>query len=88
MALCFAKTMGEFGATITFVSNIPGETQTIPTAIYTFTQVAGAKAAPCADRHFARVFSMGALVVPEILSRRMRTFSGLAAKGGGASRRG
>src|SRR5690606_25837466 len=55
MALCFAKAMGEFGATITFVSNIPGETQTIPTAIYTFTQVAGAKAAPCADRHFARL---------------------------------
>jgi molybdate transport system permease protein len=39
MILCFAKAMGEFGATITFVSNIPGETQTLPSAIYTFTQV-------------------------------------------------
>src|SRR5215831_18577889 len=39
MILCFAKSMGEFGATITFVSNIPGETQTLPSAIYTFTQV-------------------------------------------------
>src|SRR6187551_820443 len=39
--LCFAKSMGEFGATITFVSNIPGETQTLPSAIYTFTQVPG-----------------------------------------------
>lgn len=39
--LCFAKAMGEFGATITFVSNIPGETQTLPSAIYTFTQVPG-----------------------------------------------
>ena len=39
MILCFAKAMGEFGATITFVANIPGETQTLPSAIYTFTQV-------------------------------------------------
>ena len=39
--LCFARAMGEFGATITFVSNIPGETQTLPTLIYTFTQVPG-----------------------------------------------
>ena len=41
MVLSFAKAMGEFGATITFVSNIPGETQTLPSAIYTFTQVPG-----------------------------------------------
>jgi molybdate transport system permease protein len=41
MLLCFAKAMGEFGATITFVSNIPGETQTLASAIYTFTQVPG-----------------------------------------------
>ena len=39
MILCFAKAMGEFGATITFVSNIPGQTRTIPMAIYTYTQV-------------------------------------------------
>ena len=44
MILCFAKAMGEFGATITFVSNIPGETQTLPSAIYTFTQVPGGEA--------------------------------------------
>src|SRR5262249_60721275 len=43
--LCFAKALGEFGATITFVSNIPGETQTISAAIYTFTQVPGGDAA-------------------------------------------
>ena len=41
MILSFAKAMGEFGATITFVSNIPGETHTLPSAIYTFTQVPG-----------------------------------------------
>jgi molybdate transport system permease protein len=44
MILSFARAMGEFGATITFVSNIPGETQTLPTAIYTFTQVPGGDA--------------------------------------------
>src|SRR5437762_10380514 len=42
--LGFAKSMGEFGATITFVSNIPGETQTLPSAIYTLTQVPGGDA--------------------------------------------
>ena len=41
MVLAFAKALGEFGATITFVSNIPGETQTLPAAIYTYTQVPG-----------------------------------------------
>ena len=41
MILAFAKALGEFGATITFVSNIPGETQTLPLAIYAFTQVPG-----------------------------------------------
>ena len=41
MVLAFAKALGEFGATITFVSNIPGETRTLPTAIYTYTQVPG-----------------------------------------------
>ena len=45
MVLCFAKALGEFGATITFVSNIPGETQTISAAIYTFTQIPGGDAA-------------------------------------------
>ena len=44
MVLCFAKALGEFGATITFVSNIPGETQTCSSAIYTFTQVPGGDA--------------------------------------------
>src|SRR3546814_7007254 len=44
MVLSFARAFGEFGATITFVSNIPGETQTLPTAIYVFTQVPGGDA--------------------------------------------
>ncbi len=46
MVLCFAKALGEFGATITFVSNIPGETQTISAAIYTYLQVPGGDARP------------------------------------------
>ena len=64
--LCFAKAMGEFGATITFVSNIPGETQTLPSLIYTLTQVpggdAGAHAAhPGVDRDLhARPARLGA----------------------------
>ena len=41
MVLAFAKAMGEFGATITFVSNIPGETRTLPSAIYAFLQTPG-----------------------------------------------
>ena len=45
VVLCFARALGEFGATITFVSNIPGETQTISAAIYTLTQVPGGDAA-------------------------------------------
>ena len=45
MLLCFARALGEFGATITFVSNIPGETQTISALIYTLTQVPGGDAA-------------------------------------------
>jgi molybdate transport system permease protein len=45
MILCFARSMGEFGVTITFVSNIPGETQTLPSAIFTLTQVPGGDAA-------------------------------------------
>ena len=49
MVLAFAKALGEFGATITFVSNIPGETQTISAAIYTLTQIPGGDAARCSS---------------------------------------
>ena len=48
MLLSFARSLGEFGATITFVSNIPGETQTLPLAIYAFTQVPGGTRRRCA----------------------------------------
>jgi molybdate transport system permease protein len=68
--LCFAKALGEFGATITFVSNIPGETQTIPSAIYNYTQMPGGDAGALRLSIVAVVISLGALVVSERLARR------------------
>ena len=67
--LAFAKAMGEFGATITFVSNIPGQTQTLPSAIYAWMQVPGGD-----DRAFRLVLvaiaiAMAALLLSEWVSR-------------------
>ncbi len=69
MILAFAKAMGEFGATITFVSNIPGETQTLSAAIYTFTQVPGGDAGALRLTVVSVVISMLALLVSEFLAR-------------------
>jgi molybdate transport system permease protein len=68
MVLAFAKAMGEFGATITFVSNIPGETQTLSSAIYTFTQVPGGDAGAFRLTLISIIISMAALMVSEILA--------------------
>ena len=76
--LAFAKAMGEFGATITFVSNIPGETRTIPSAIYAFLQVPGGEGSAMALVIVSVVVAMGALVLSEILAWRV------AARVGGA----
>ena len=68
--LSFARSLGEFGATITFVSNIPGETRTLPLAIYTYTQV------PDGDSHAMRLsliavaVSLAALIMSEVMARR------------------
>ena len=70
MILCFAKAMGEFGATITFVSNIPGETQTLPSAIYSFTQVPGGDPEALRLTAISVVISLGALMASEVLARR------------------
>ena len=70
MVLGFAKAIGEFGATITFVSNIPGETQTIPAAIYTYTQTPGGDAGALRLCLIAVALSFAALVASELLSRR------------------
>jgi molybdate transport system permease protein len=71
IVLSFARALGEFGATITFVSNIPGETRTLPVAIYTFTQVPGGDAGAMRLVAVAIVLSLGALVLAELLSRRL-----------------
>jgi molybdate transport system permease protein len=72
MIVCFAKAMGEFGATITFVSNIPGETQTIPSAIYTLTQVPGGEGGAMRLTLVSVIISIGALWISEWLARRVR----------------
>jgi molybdate transport system permease protein len=69
--LSFARSLGEFGATITFVSNIPGETQTIAAAIYTWTQVPGGDASALRLAAVAVLLSGGALALSEWLSRRV-----------------
>jgi molybdate transport system permease protein len=69
MILCFAKAMGEFGATITFVSNIPGETQTLPSAIYTFTQVPGGEGGALRLTAISVAISVSALVGSELMAR-------------------
>ncbi len=69
--LAFAKAIGEFGATITFVSNIPGQTQTVPSAIYAFLQVPGAESSAIRLVVISVIIAMGALLASEVLSRRI-----------------
>jgi len=68
--LSFARSLGEFGATITFVSNIPGETRTLPLAIYTQTQVPGGDAAAMRLSLIAILISIVALILSEWLVQR------------------
>ena len=68
--LGFARSIGEFGATITFVSNIPGETRTLPIAIYSALQVPGGEGVVTRLAIISIVLSLGALIVSELLSRR------------------
>jgi molybdate transport system permease protein len=70
LLLCFARALGEFGATITFVSNIPGETQTISAAIYTFLQIPDGDAAAGRLVVVAIALSLAALIIAEWLGRR------------------
>jgi molybdate transport system permease protein len=70
--LAFAKALGEFGATITFVSNIPGETQTISAAIYTYTQIPGGDTGALRLTAVAAIIALGALVVSELIQRRAK----------------
>ena len=70
--LGFAKALGEFGATITFVSNIPGETRTLPLGIYTLTQIPGEEAAALRLTLVAVAVSLAALFASEWFSRRLQ----------------
>ena len=69
MVLAYAKALGEFGATITFVSNIPGETQTLPSAIYTFTQIPGGEAGALRLTLVSIALAFAALIASELLAR-------------------
>jgi molybdate transport system permease protein len=69
--LAFAKAMGEFGATITFVSNIPGQTQTLPSAIYAFLQVPGGEGPAMRLVLISIAVAMSALFLSEVIARRV-----------------
>jgi molybdate transport system permease protein len=71
MVLSFAKSLGEFGASITFVSTIPGQTQTLPSAIYSFLQVPGGDVHALRLTLVSIVVSIGALLASELLARRV-----------------
>ena len=71
MVLAFARSVGEFGATITFVSNIPGQTQTLPLALYTMTQMPNGDAAAARLCGIAIVLSLLALMGANVLEKRI-----------------
>jgi len=70
--LTFARSLGEFGATITFVSNIPGETRTLPLALYSVIQSPGGEAVALRLVIISVLLAMAALIISEILARRTR----------------
>ena len=70
--LAFARSLGEFGATITFVSNIPGETRTLPLALFSQVQSAGGEAAALRLTVISIVLAFAALAASEILARRLQ----------------
>ncbi|MCX5481278.1 molybdate ABC transporter permease subunit [Kaistia geumhonensis] len=76
IVLSFARALGEFGATITFVSNIPGETQTIPSAIYSLIQTPGGDGAALRLTAMSVLISLGALLISEAIARRARREDG------------
>ena len=72
LVLAFARALGEFGATITFASNIPGETRTLPIAIYTFIQVPGGESRAAQLIIVSIAVSLTALVASELIARRVK----------------
>lgn len=72
LILAFARSLSEFGATITFVSNIPGQTRTLPIALYTFTQVPDGDLAALRLCVLSVILALGALIASEVFARRMQ----------------
>ena len=70
--LAFARCLGEFGATITFVSNIPGETRTLPLAVYTLTQTPEGEAAAFRLVVISILIALIALAISEIITRKAK----------------
>ncbi len=75
--LAFARALGEFGATITFVSNIPGETRTLPLALYSLAQTPDGETGAARLALIAVALALGALVASEWLARRLNTAQGI-----------
>jgi len=74
--LCFSRSLGEFGATMAFVGNIPGETRTLPLAIYTYMHTAGGEA-PAQRLVWLSIFlALGALLVAHVINRRAERLLG------------
>ena len=84
--LAFARSLGEFGATITFVSNIPGATQTLPLALFAETQVPGDATPAIRLTIISIVVALSALIASEFIARRVaaRIGAGIGARDGGA----
>ncbi len=78
LTLAFARSLGEFGATITFVGNVAGETRTLPMAIYTYTQAPGGDPQAVRLVVLSLLLALGALLVSELLSRRLEKRLGRA----------
>ncbi len=74
LILSFARSIGEFGATITFVSNIQGQTQTLPLALYTLTQSPGGESGAIRLCVISVVVAMSALIVSELMSKRFTAY--------------
>lgn len=70
--LGFARAIGEFGATVTFVASIPGETRTLPSAIYNLLQVPGGESGAIRLAVIAIIVAAGALIASELLAKRVR----------------
>jgi molybdate transport system permease protein len=76
--VAFASGLGEFGAVITFASNIPGETQTLPLAIYTATQTPGGEATAAKLAGISFTLALAGLLLSELIARRMQRWLGRA----------